>query len=209
MLDPVRLFKLSDTINNFSRCRFDFLDSDVVELLRLLVFELELALLPLLLVGHVLFPVLHSLLEPLLHEAGVPLELVDLGSSHFLLLGLVQVFLVVVVGLSFVGLARCFVVELLQVVLHVHRLLGLVQRLKTGLEEAALHLVVRVLAWTDLQSRLVVAHLSCLTKNSDVGRRVDLLQNHLDLVKQSESVASLLLHDLVDESGVELDVEVP
>ena len=110
-------------------------------------------------------------------------------------------------GLS--SLAGSLVLKLSEMVLHVHRLLGLVQGLQPSLKEGALHLVVSILGRADLQGRLVVPHLAGLPQDRDVSWRVDLLQDHFQLVEKPQSVASLLLHDLVHLLGVELDVEVP
>jgi hypothetical protein len=162
----------------------------------------------LLLVSHVLLPVLNTLLQPLLHEASIPLQLVDLSSSDLLLDPFLLLFLRSLVPLRLFILSVCFILELLQVSIDVHHLLGLVQGLQPCLEERALHFVVTALVGANLECRLVVTHLTGLAEDSDIGRRVDLLQDHLDLVQQSESVATLLLHDLVDQAGVELDIEV-
>lgn len=71
-----------------------------------------------------------------------------------------------------------------------------------------MHLVVLVLAGSNLESWLVVTHLSRLPQDSDVSWRVHFLQDHLDLVEQSQCIASLLLHNAVDQARVKLDVQV-
>jgi hypothetical protein len=65
------------------------------------------------------FPVLNTLLEPLLHESGVSLQLAYLSSSHFLLLHLLERFLHAfgLVGLALLSLGLHF--EFDQVVLDV------------------------------------------------------------------------------------------
>ena len=130
-------------------------------------------LLSLFLVGHVLLPVFDTFLEPFFHETSVSLELIDLCTSYLLFVGLIHVFLILIEIIGFHLLSHGLVVKLLQVVLHVHGLLRLVEGLETSLEKTALHLVVGVLAGSDLKSRLVVTHLSSLTKNCDIGWRVD------------------------------------
>lgn len=73
--------------------------------------------------------------------------------------------------------------ELLQVRLHVELLLGLVQGVDARFEELVLHSVVLFLGHCDFLSRLVVSKLARFGQHGDVGGRVDLFQNHLELVK--------------------------
>ena len=81
------------------------------------------------LVGHVLLPVLDTFLKPLFHEARIPLELINLSSSDFLLVAILFVVRIIFVALSLVSLTICLNIELLQVRFHVGRLLRLVKRL--------------------------------------------------------------------------------
>ena len=202
------LFELGDAVVDLHACLVNLLDGRLVELLGLLILKLELALLSFLLIGHVLLPVFDSLLQPFFHEPSVPLELVDLGSADFLLDPFGFLLLGLVVALCLFILADSLVIELLEVVLHVHGLLRFVQCLQARLEEGALHLVVSFLCWPDLQSRLVVSNFARLSKNSDVSWGIHFLEDHLELIKETQSKTSLLLHDLVHLSRVKFDLEV-
>jgi len=204
-----RLFELLDTVLNLSAGCIDSCNGCVFEFLRLLILKFKLTLLTLLLVRHILLPILNTLLKPLFHETGVSLQLVDLSTSDLLLFLLLLGFLSVVEGLSFVGLAISLVLELLQVTLHVGLLLRLVECLQAHFEEGRLHLVVGLLLGANLHGGLRVPVLAGLSKNGDVGWRVNLLEDHLELVQQSQGVATLLLHDLVDTLRVELDLQIP
>mmetsp|Transcript_6306 Transcript_6306/g.10246 ORF Transcript_6306/g.10246 Transcript_6306/m.10246 type:complete len:440 (-) Transcript_6306:171-1490(-) len=210
-VDPVGVqgfFELVDAILDLAGSIVDLGDGGVVELLSLLVLELELALLPLLLVGHVLLPVLDTLGEPLFQEARVSLQLVDLSPPNFLLDSVLLLFLDVGEAFGLFRLTDGLIVELLEVSLNVHGLLGLVESLKACFEEAGLHLVVRLLIRPDLERGLVIAYLTRLAEDGDVSGRVDLLKDHPQLVKQAEGPASLFLHNLVHLLGVELDIQV-
>ena len=118
--------KLVDSIVNFLICIRDFNNGYFIKLLCLLIFKLKLALFSLLLIGHVLLPVLNSLGEPLLHEAGISLELVDLSTSDFLSDPFFLFFFSGSISFGLFILADSFVIELLEMVLHVHGLLRLV-----------------------------------------------------------------------------------
>jgi len=94
-------------------------------------------------------------------------------------------------------------------VLHVHGLLRLVQGLETSLEESALHLVIGLFVRSNLQSGLIVTNFAGFPQNGDVGWWINLLEDHLELVQKSQSISSLLFHDLVHLLGIKLDVKVP
>lgn len=92
--------------------------------------------------------------------------------------------------------------------LHVQLLLGLVQCVDTLFEELVLHTIILLLRVCDLLGRLVVTELASLSQHGDIGRRVDLLQHHLELVEEAEGDAPLALHNFVNHLRVELNVEV-
>ena len=60
----------------------------------------------------------------------------------------------------------------------------------------------------NLLGRLVVAELTSFCQDSDIGRRIDLLKHHFELIEEAEGNASLPLHNLIHHLGVELDVKV-
>ena len=202
------LFELVDAVNDFNRSGIDFLDSDIIELGSLLVFELELALFPLFLVSHVLLPVFDTLGEPLLHETSVSLELVDLGPSELLSNTLFLLSFRHFVSFGFFGLSDGLVVELFEVIFHIHGFLRLVESLETNLEEGRLHFVVGILVRAYLESRLIVTNFARFPENGNVCRRVDLFEDHLELVEKTECKTPLLLHDLVDLPRIKFDVQV-
>lgn len=107
------------------------------------------------------------------------------------------------------SLSLSLIIEFLKMVFHVHSLLRLVQGLKTGLEERALHLVVRLFSWPNFQSWLVITDFTSLPQDGDVSWRVNFLKDHLKLIKETKCVTSFHLHDLVNLPGVKLDVKVP
>ena len=93
--------------------------------------------------------------------------------------------------------------------LHVRLLLGLVESLEALLEELSGHGLVRLLGGAELESRLSIAVFAGLAQDSDIRWRVDLLEDHFELIEHPECEATLLLHDLVDALRVKLDVQVP
>ena len=99
--------------------------------------------------------------------------------------------------------------ELFKVTLHVRLLLRLVEGLQAHFEEGRLHLIVGLLLRSNLHGGLRVSVFAGLSKDGDVSWRINLLEDHLELVKQSQGVATLLLHDLIDTLRVELDLQVP
>lgn len=145
---------------------------------------------------------------PLLHEASIPLQLVDLDASHLLLPHGVHGHVSGIQVGSIVRLPVHLVFELLDVGLHVECLLGLVKGIDSALEEGVLHLVVLLFGHGDFLRWLVVPKVASLLKDHHVGCGVDLFEAHLELVEQAEGQAALSLHDLVDHFGVELNVEV-
>lgn len=171
---------------------------DYVELLSLAKFEFELLGLTVALPLLVLLPVFDTLLVPLLHEAGIALQFVDLDAAHFLLAHCRH--------LGFFGgaagrktvLAVLLLLKLLQVSLHVQLLLWLVEGVDARLEELVLHFVVLFLGVGDFLSRLVVAKLAGLGEHGDVCHWVHLLEAHFELVEEAKGDSSLPLHDLVD-----------
>ena len=211
-LDSTRLergLKFSDTIFNFICGVVNALISCLFHLLSLAVFELELALLTLLLVCHVLLPVFDTLLEPFLHEASVPLKFVDLSASDLLLAEPTCLLIGSVCLLGFFILTISLFLELGKVTLHVRLLLGLVESLETLLEELSGHGLIGLLGRAELESRLGIAVFAGLSQDGDVCWRVYLLEDHFELIKHPECETALLLHDLVDALRVKLDVQVP
>ena len=93
-------------------------NSDLVVLFSFLVFEFEVASLALLFQGLVLLPVLHTLLEPLFHEASISCNLVDLGSSHFLEHPLTSLPFLSITLLCNMVLFHLLIIKLLLVTLH-------------------------------------------------------------------------------------------
>lgn len=106
---------------------------------------------------HVLLPVLDALSEPLLHEASVALELIDLDSAH-LLLGLSVSHNVGAVSLGRHGsLAVELVVVLLLVGLEIDIFLSAIELAKALFEEVVGDIVVLGLGHSDALGGLVVA----------------------------------------------------
>lgn len=136
------------------------------------------------------------------------MELVDLDSAHLLFTEGVCLLFLLSVEVRFVFLTVPLLFEFLNVSLHVENLLGLVKRSHALLEELVLDMIVGVLGHRDLLSGLVVTELARLGEDGDVRWWVDLLKHHLQLVKKAERQPSLLLHDLLDNLGVELDLQV-
>lgn len=202
------LFELVDPVNDLNRSGIDFLDSNIIEFGCLLVFELELALFPLFLVSHVLLPVFDTLGEPLLHETSVSLELVDLGPSDLLSNTLFFLSFRHFVSFGFLGLSDRLVIELFEVIFHIHGFLRLVESLEAHFEEGRLHFVVGILVRANLESRLIVANLARFPENGDVCWRVDFFEDHLELVEKTECETPLLLHDLVHLPRIKFDVQV-
>jgi len=95
------------------------------------------------------------------------------------------------------------------VTLHVRLLLGLVKSLEALLEELSGHGLVGLLGGAELESRLGIAVFAGLSQDGDVRWRIDLLEDHFELIKHPERETALLLHDLVDALRVKLDVQVP
>ena len=99
---------------------------------------------------------------PLLHEASVALELVDLNTAHLLPSHGGNLFVFGVTSDRKVLLPVLLLLKLIQMRLHVELLLWLVERVYTGLEELMLHAVVLFLRVGDFLGRLMVAELTGL-----------------------------------------------
>lgn len=97
---------------------FDLGNGDLVVLFSFLVLEFEVASLTLLFQGLVLLPVLHTLLEPLFHEASISCDFVDLGSSHFLEHPLTSFPFLSITLLCEMVLSHLLIIKLLLVTLH-------------------------------------------------------------------------------------------
>lgn len=110
--------ELLDVVVDLLGGLFDLGNSDLVVLFSFLVLEFEVAALTLLFQGLILLPVLHTLLEPLFHEASISCNLVDLGSSHFLEHPLTSLPFLSITLLCEMVLSNLFIIELLLVTLH-------------------------------------------------------------------------------------------
>ena len=203
------LFEVRDAVLNLIVGVVELLEGDGVVLLSLLVVEFKLLAFAVLFPLLVLLPVFDSLRVPLLHEASVALQLVDLDASHLLLALGLHVLLPVGMGLGIGCLTLLFVFKFADVGLHIEGLLGLVEGVDAGLEEGVLDPVVGLFGARDLLSWLVVSKLAGLAEDGDICWWVDLLKHHLELVEQPEGVSTLFLHDLVDHLRVTLDLQVP
>lgn len=88
-----------DTCGHLILLLFEFLISDCVKLFGLGKIEFQLGRFTLTFNAHVLFPVVNTFIEPLLHESSVSLKFVYLNAAHLLLtLGI----LIVVISVKFV-----------------------------------------------------------------------------------------------------------
>lgn len=160
-------------------CFLELLLSDGVVLLSLGEIKLELASLTFTLDAHVLFPVLNTLGEPLLHEACIALELVNLDAAHLLLLGGIGLNVVIVKFGGIASLSDQFVVELLLVRLQVDIFLSTVELAKPLLEKRVGNVIVLRLAHGNALSGLVVTEGPRLGHNRDICGWVHLLEHHL------------------------------
>mmetsp|Transcript_38027 Transcript_38027/g.46462 ORF Transcript_38027/g.46462 Transcript_38027/m.46462 type:complete len:415 (-) Transcript_38027:290-1534(-) len=174
-----RVLKLFNAVADLVLSLLQLLLSNIVILLRLLELELEGLALAIALALLVFLPVLHALLVPLLHEAGVALELVDLNASHFLFAHGGHLAVLLLAAGCHTGLPVLLLFKFFKMRLHVELLLRLVERVNASLEELVLHLVVLLLRVGNLLGGLVVAELASLGEHGDVSRRVHLLQHHL------------------------------
>ena len=210
-VDSVVSKRLLEGVDAIRDLIFGFLKlflSNCVELLRLSKFEFKLLSFSIALSLLILFPVFNSLLVPLLHEASVALQLVNLNSAHFLLAHRRHLGFFGVVTSCNASLALFLLLKLVEVGFHVELLLRLVQGVDAGLEELMLHLVVLFLGVSNFLGGLVVPKVARFRQHGNVCYRVDLLQTHLQLVEEAQGNASLALHDSVDHFGVELDIQV-
>lgn len=107
----------------------DLGNSYLVVLFSFLVLELKVAALTLLFQGLVLLPVLHTLLEPLFHEACISCNFVDLGRSHFLEHSLTSLPFLSIALLCEMVLSHLLIIKLFLVTLHEYLLLRLVEDL--------------------------------------------------------------------------------
>ena len=74
-------------------------------------------------------------------------------------------------------------------------------------KERVRHFVIFRLGKGNPLSGLVVSERPSLRHDRDVRGRVYLLEHHLELVEQSQSLASLSFHDLLDSAGRKLDFQ--
>lgn len=116
--------ELSDAVLNLIVGIFQLGIHNLVELFGLGVIKVELGGLSFLLFGHVDFPVVDTLLEPLLHKTCVALQLVDLNAAHLLFLPHFFVAVLFVQFGSLVSLSHFLIVEFLNVNLKINFLLG-------------------------------------------------------------------------------------
>ena len=110
--------KMHDVVVYLLGGLFDLGNGDLVVLFSFLVLEFEVASLTLLFQGLVLLPVLHTLLEPLFHEASISCNFVDLGSSHFLKHPLTSFPFLSITLLCEMVLSHLLIIKLLLVTLH-------------------------------------------------------------------------------------------
>ena len=177
-VDTIRLqggLERVDTVGDLILGILQLLLGYVVEFLSLFEVELQLFALTVALPLLVLLPVLDTLLVPFLHETCVALEFVDLDTAHLLLAhgGDLLVFVVEASGLA--SLTVLFILELVEVRLHIQLLLGLIKRVYPLLEELVLDPVVLLLRVSDFLGGLVITELARLGQHGDVSRGVDLL----------------------------------
>ena len=120
--DPVLVLQVAlellDVVVDLLGGLFDLGNSDLVVLFSFLVLEFEVAALTLLFQGLILLPVLHTLLEPLFHEASISCNLVNLGSSHFLEHPLTSLPFLSITLLCEMVLSDLLVIKLLLMTLH-------------------------------------------------------------------------------------------
>ena len=116
--------ELSYAVLNLIVGIFQLGSHNLVELFGLGVIKVELGGLSFLLFGHVDFPVVDTLLEPLLHKTCVALQLVDLNAAHLLFLPHFFVAVLFVQFGSLVSLSHFLIVEFLNVDLKINFLLG-------------------------------------------------------------------------------------
>ena len=145
---------------------------------------------------------------PFLHETGISLQFVKLYAAEFLLLLRLLLLFRVACPLSHRFLLATLMLELQQVLLHVKRLLRLVQRLQPLLEKGVLHSVKLLLGSRDLLDRLSVGKLPGSFEDLHVSGGVNFLQHHLELVEEPEGHSTLLLHNTIDLLTVEFDFKV-
>lgn len=186
-VDPLllqRLLELGDTIVNFCVGAVKLLNGDGVVFLRLFEVKIKLLHLSFLLLLLVLLPVFDTFLLPFLHEAGIPLQFVDLNPSQLLPAKSCGLLLGIDVVCGLLSLAFLLSDEFQDVLLHVDLLLGLVERGKSLLEELMLNFVKFFHGLGDLLGGLVVTKLPGLGQHGNIRWRVDLLKDHLHLIKQ-------------------------
>jgi len=210
-VDSDRAKRVFKGFNAVLHLRFGFCKlslGQTIELLRLFEVEFELFGFTVSLALLVLLPVLDALLVPLLHEASIPLQLIDLNSAHFLLAQVIRFLLLKVLFVRDLRLSFLLIVELLHVIFHVKLLLRLVQRVDSHLEKVVLNLVILGAWHCNFLRWLVVAKLTRLGEDCNVSRRVHLIQAHLELVEEAQSETTLSFHDPIHELRVKLDVQV-
>jgi hypothetical protein len=91
---------------------------------------------------HVCFPILNALRQPLLHEAGISLQLVDLDATHFLLFARVTLHVCPVGTLSHRRLSIGLLFKLYQVSFEVNIFLGAVKFAQSLFKESVAHFIV-------------------------------------------------------------------
>lgn len=200
-------FKSVNTSVHFVLCFIKFLISNFVIFLGLGKIEFKLGGFTLTLDRHVLFPILNALGKPLFHEASIALEFVDLDSAHLLLFVSVHLHIILVQLGSLSCLSNELIVVLLLMCFKINIFLGTVKFSKPLLEESVGDIVVFGFRHRDSLCGLVVAKGTSLGHDGDVSRWVDLLEHHLELVEQTEGLASLAVHNLLNSLAVELNVE--
>ena len=151
------LFKLSDAIVHLILSLLQLVLGHFVVLLSLSKVEFKLSGLSGAFHLHVCFPILNALRQPLLHEAGISLQLVDLDATHFLLFARVTLHVCPVGTLSHRRLSIGLLFKLDQVSFEVNIFLGAVKFAQSLFKESVAHFIVLGLGDCDALGRLIVA----------------------------------------------------
>lgn len=128
-------FKFSDTVVNLILSLLKLRLGHLVVLLSFSEVKFQLASLTGPLDLHVSFPVFDTLSEPLLHEASISLQFVNLNTAHLLLFARVVITVMLIGTLSHVSLSNSLIIELLKVTFEVNILLSTIQFTKSLFEE--------------------------------------------------------------------------
>lgn len=150
------LFKLSDAIVHLILSLLQLVLGHFVVFLSLDEVKFKLSGLPSAFHLHVCFPILNTLRQPLLHETGISLQLVDLDATHFLLFARVTLHVCPVGTLSHRCLSIGLLLKLDQVSFKINIFLGSVKFAQSLFKESVAHFIVLGLGNCDALGRLVV-----------------------------------------------------